>query len=110
MSTPDDPALDPEPKRLRYLRLLVTILTATMIIGLIIILGLIVTMFTERWSRSSISLPDTLELPADHAQAEAITVGDDWIGVVTTGPEGRQSIHILDAKTGKLRQSVAIEN
>lgn len=107
MSDPENPALEPEPPRLRQLRLLVTILTATMILGLIIIMGLVVTMFLERGERAGLILPEEMALPAGHV-AGAITAGDDWIGVVTTRKDGQQSFHVLDKETGALRQSIVI--
>lgn len=102
-----DQTLPPEPKNLRRLRLLVTVLTATMILGLIVIIGSIVITLSGGSDKITVKLPETLALP-DGEEAEAITAGKGWIGAVTTGPDGQQSFHILDPDTGALRQSIKI--
>ena len=85
---------------IRYLRLLVTILTGTMIAGLLVIIFLFVT----RFSASGPDLPDTITLP-DGASAAAFTQGRDWYAVVTDDDR----ILIYDRDTGALRQAITIE-
>jgi len=84
----------------RYLRLLVTILTGTMIAGVLVVIFLLVTRFTEKPP----ALPDTLSLP-DGAKVQAFTQGGDWFAVVTDDDR----ILIYDRVTGQLRQSVVVE-
>lgn len=84
----------------RYLRLLVTILTGTMIAGVLVVIFLLVTRFTEKPP----ALPDTLSLP-DGAKVQAFTQGGDWFAVVTDDDR----ILIYDRVTGQLRQSVQVE-
>ena len=108
MTPPTDQPLPPEPPRLRRLRLLVTVLTATMILGLIIIIGSIVITLTGSRDKVTVKLPETLDLPQGEI-AQAITAGKGWIGAVTTAQDGTQSFHILEPDTGKLRQSIKIQ-
>ena len=90
----------PEPGHLRLLRLLVTTLTAVMIVGLVVVVGLLVT----RLSDKTPPLPDQIALP-EGARALAVTMGPGWYAVVTQD----QRILIFDATSGKLRQTVEIE-
>ena len=94
----DDAA--PEPGHLRLLRLLVTTLTAVMIVGVVVVVALLVT----RLSDDTPALPEAITLPGD-AEAQAVTMGPGWYAVVTTD----QRILIFDATTGELRQTVEIE-
>lgn len=91
----------PEPPRLRQLRRLVNILTATLIVGVITIVALLVIRLT-RAPRPSLPLPPEIALPAGE-RAGAVTLGGDWIAVVTTDPEGRERIRVLDRATGSER-------
>lgn len=75
-----------------------------MIVGLIAIVALLVI----RWPAPAAApvLPETVRLP-DGMTAEAVTMGRDWIGVVTAG--GREIV-IIDGTTGEVRQRIAIED
>ncbi len=77
-----------------------TVLTATMIGGLLVIIALIVIRFSDKAPQ----LPQSIALP-DGATPAAFTQGADWYAVVTTG----DTILIYDRATGRLRQSIAIE-
>lgn len=77
-----------------------TVLTAVMICGLVILIGVLVT----RLKPNPLVLPDSITLP-DGAQADTFTVGRDYFAVVTT--DGR--IIILDRQTGETRQIVEID-
>ncbi|KAA8609292.1 hypothetical protein AL036_04365 [Salipiger aestuarii] len=98
--TPDADEKLPEPANLRFLRLLVTVLTGVMIAGLLTLLGLVVI----RYTNARAPLPDAITLP-DGARATAYTQGSDWYAVVTQGDE----ILIFDRATGSLRQTIGIE-
>jgi hypothetical protein len=90
------------PATLKFLARLVTVLTATMILGLLVIVGLLVTRF---WSGPEMPpLPDAISLP-EGARATAFTQGEGWYAVVTE--DGR--ILIYDRGTGALRQTVGIQ-
>jgi hypothetical protein len=89
-----------EPANLRFLRRLVTVLTATMIAGVLLIIALIVIRFND----APPDLPDRITLP-DGSQASAFTQGTDWFAVVTTDDR----ILVYDRVTGQLRKSIVIE-
>lgn len=89
-----------EAGNLRFLRVLVTVLTLTMIGGLIAVFTVIVIRFP---STQPMVLPDTVELP-EGVTAEAVTFGGDWLAVVA-GDE----ILIYGRETGALRQRIQIE-
>lgn len=87
------------PPGLRFLRILVTILTATMIAGVVTIVILIVIRVPAR----APALPDEISLP-DDVTAQSVTFGTGWYGVVTD--DGR---FLLFNKDGKLRQDVTLD-
>lgn len=87
------------PPSLRWLKWLVTGLTLTLILGVITIVGLLVTRLPLP---QAASFPEKLALPAG-AEPQAITKGEGWFAVVTR--DGR--ILIFDA-AGRLTQEVQI--
>lgn len=91
----------PDEGTLKYLKILVTVLTVTMILGFLTIVGLFVMRFSEM---GRVELPDRISLP-DGAEATAFTQGDDWFAVVTDGGE----ILIYSRVTGNLRQRIVIK-
>ena len=91
----------PEPANLRFLRILVTTLTAVMICGLLVIVGLLVIRFS---SERGPSLPEQVSLPAG-TTALAITAAQDWYAVVTDD----NRILVFSQQTGELRQTLEIE-
>ena len=100
----DDSPPPVSPATLKFLARLVTVLTATMIVGVLVIVALLVIRFSGDERRQPLSLPDSIALP-EGARAEAVTFGDDWLAVVT----GDDRILIYDRASGELRQSIAIE-
>ncbi|MDQ7079608.1 MAG: DUF6476 family protein [Paracoccaceae bacterium] len=90
-----------EPANLRFLRVLVTILTASMIAGLVTIIALIVIRVPK--VMQSVALPDAITLP-DGSKASSFTQGPDWYAVVTTDDR----ILIFNRDDGKLRQEITI--
>lgn len=64
----------------------------------------IVALFVIRFSTPAVQFPDNLKLPTG-VMAETFTQGRGWYAVVTTD----QQLLIFDAKTGDLRQTIAIE-
>ncbi|MEQ6204120.1 DUF6476 family protein [Sulfitobacter sp. HNIBRBA2951] len=89
-----------EPSNLRFLRRMVTVLTTVMIVGVVVVIGLLVT----RLSRDTPVLPSEITLP-DGAKAVAFTQAADWYAVVTDADE----ILVFDRMTGALRQTVVVE-
>lgn len=98
MTDADDPKTHPEQPALRRLRLLVTTLMVTLIIGFVIIVATLVIRLTA--TPPPFVLPDDITLPAGET-ASAVTFGDGWIAVVTTDTEGAQKIRILNRLTGE---------
>jgi len=92
--TPEGP-----PGNLVFLRRLVVVLTASMIIGIVTITALLVI----RLQSPIPLLPETMELP-DGVAATAFTVTPDWYAVVTDD----NRILIFDRQSGTLRQTIHI--
>lgn len=93
---------DALPPSLRFLKRLVTVLMLTMIAGVITVVVLLVTRLPQL-GRAPV-LPAQLVLPKG-AQAAAVTMGQGWIAVVTTGD------HILIyGSDGRLWQDVAVQH
>ena len=90
----------PEPPRLRQLRRLVTLLTATLIVGVIATVGLLVIRLSML--PSAPGLPAEIALPPGES-ARAVTLGEGWIAVVTVDAAGRERIRVLDRATGAER-------
>ena len=88
-------------KTLRYLKVLVTVLTVTMILGFLTIVALFVMRFS---AMNNVELPDTISLP-DGSKATAFTRGEDWFAVVTEADE----ILIYSRTTGNLRQRIVVQ-
>ena len=86
-------------RTLKFLRILVTTLTATMIIGLLVIIVLFVIKFSETRPK----LPEEIVLPAG-AKAVAFTQTQHWYGVATE--DGR--LLIYSPTTGKLMQEITV--
>jgi len=99
MTRPSEPEIQ-EPAQLKFLRRLVTTLTAVMIGGLVVVISLLVI----RLSDKAVTLPDSITLP-DGTTPTAVTFGKGWIAVVSDD----NRILILDAESGDLRQTITIE-
>ena len=98
----ETPTPEPElPPSLRFLKRLVTVLTLTMILGVITVVGLLVTRL--RQADPVATLPEGLTLPAGTSMA-AVTFGTSWIAIVTA----QDHILIYD-KSGKLHQDLRID-
>ncbi|MBO9479091.1 hypothetical protein J7382_16205 [Shimia sp. R11_0] len=88
-----------EPANLRFLRLLVTGMTGIMVVGLVTLVVLLVMRFRD----DGPILPENLTLE-DGAVAQAVTMGDGWVAIVTT--DNRILIH--DRITGARRQEIIL--
>ncbi len=91
----------PEPGNLRFLRVLVTVLTITMIGGLIAVFSVIVIRFPN--AGAPLALPSEIALP-EGVEAEAVTLMRDRV-LVVSGDE----ILVFSAD-GALLQRVALQN
>ena len=88
-----------EPANLKFLRLLVTTLTAIMIVGVLVVIALLVTRLRD----TGPSLPAEITLP-DGARATAFTQGQGWYAVVTED----NRLLVFNRTSGALVQEVAI--
>jgi hypothetical protein len=101
---PDAPAPDPGlAGTVRFLKVLTGLLGATMILGLLAIVTLLVTRWPGASHAPAPTLPEELALPGG-ASPRAVTFGEGWIAVVTD----RDEIVILDAGTGAVRQTIRL--
>jgi hypothetical protein len=97
-------ATGPElPRDLRFLKLLVTALAGTMILGIAAIV-LLIAVRMPGGAPAGPALPDAIRLPEGVA-AGAVTMGRGWIAVVT---EAGDEILVFDAESGALRDRVAL--
>jgi hypothetical protein len=101
----DLPQSSGEPANLRFLRILVTILTASMIAGLLTIIVLIVIRVPTviNTVEDPVPLPEAVTLP-DGTVAASFTMGPDWYAVVTADNQ----ILIFNRDDGTLRQTLTI--
>lgn len=89
-----------EPSSLRFLRRLVTVLTGTMIAGLLTIIALLVIRFSDD---PAPGFPDGITLPPG-ASAQAFTQGRDWYAIVTDDDQ----IVIYDRASGQIVKTVPV--
>jgi hypothetical protein len=95
----------PEPPRLRQLRLMVLALTATLIGGVVAIVVLLVIRLQA--VPAPVALPEEVRLPAGES-ARAVTLGADWVAVVTVDGLGQERIRVLDRASGAPRGEATI--
>ncbi len=88
------------PPSLRFLKGLVILLMVTMIVGVITVVGLLVTRMPD--AKALPVLPGQITLP-DGAGVEAVTYGKGWFGVVTTDQR-----FLIFGQDGQLRQEIKI--
>lgn len=102
----EDPETRPvDAGTVKYLRILVTVLTVTMVLGFIIIVVLFVIRFSDAFGPDKPALPplpDSIALP-DDARPTAFTRGSDWYAVVTEDDR----ILIFDLESGALRKTIS---
>lgn len=77
-----------------------TALTATLIIGILAIVALLVIRLAPLGER--LPLPERVAVPAGET-ARAVTLGSDWVAVVTVDADGRERIRVMDRQTGAPR-------
>ena len=88
-----------DPANIRFLRILVTTLTITMIAGIIVIIALLAT----KLQPSKLKIPENINLPKG-SSAISYSQGSDWIAIATSD----NRILIFDGKTGVLRQKIIV--
>lgn len=82
---------------------MVTVLTATMILGVLTVIVLLVIRLNA--PGTTFALPEQITLP-DGTRASAFTMGPDWYAVVTDDDQ----ILIYDQVTGTLRQTITLSD
>lgn len=92
---------DLPPPEIRLIKRLVVVLTSVMILGLIVIVGLLVTRLGM--APAPLALPDTITLP-EGTRAQAITLARDWI--VVLGQD--DTLLLYDRATGALRHQMTL--
>lgn len=95
----DDTPQVVDTRTLKFLRVLVTVLTATMIVGVLVIITLLVI----RLQASPPPLPERIALP-EGTKAVAFTQSETWYAVVTEDDR----ILIYNPVTGALVQDIEI--
>lgn len=96
----DTPEPVHEPANLKFLRRLVTVLTAVMICGVVLVIALLVIRLN---GPAPLPLPAHITLP-ENARPTAFTRGPDWIAVVSED----NRILIFDIESGALTQELQI--
>ena len=96
------PPDDPPPPELRFIKRLVVVLTSVMIVGVLVIIGLIVTRLGM--APAPLALPDRISLPAG-TQVEALTLSQDWVIVLTRD----DTALLFNRRTGELRHQITLE-
>ncbi|MDJ1016919.1 MAG: DUF6476 family protein [Paracoccaceae bacterium] len=100
----EDEALVGEDRNLRFLRRLVTVLTATMILGVLTIVVLLVIRLNGLGAVLPLpDLPSAVVLPGG-VEARSLTFGPGWVGIVTSDSR----FLIYDSESGALADSVEI--
>jgi len=95
------PPPDQPPPDVRLIKWLVLVLTSVMILGVIVIIGLLVTRLGM--APAPLALPDSISLPTG-STAQAITLAPDWVLVLTQENE----VLLFDRATGALRHQIAL--
>ncbi|MAC77605.1 MAG: hypothetical protein CML66_06030 [Rhodobacteraceae bacterium] len=90
-----------EPASLRFLRRLVTVLTAVMIGGVLVIIALLVIRSPHA---PALPLPDDIALP-EGTTLQAVTYGPDFYLVVTN----QNTVLVYDRATGDLRKMMSLD-
>ena len=93
-----------EPKNLKFLRLLVVVLTITMICGIITLVLVIVIKMPNYNNTESIQLPEEIILP-DNMKVETFSIGSNHYLIVTKSDE----VLIYDRRTNILEQRIKIK-
>lgn len=84
-----------------------TLLTATLILGVITVVALLVIRLAALKPEAPPMLPAQINLPKGE-RTQAVTLGTGWIAVVTSDAEGVERIRVLDARTGAPRAETIV--
>lgn len=87
------------PPEFRFIKRLVVVLTSVMIVGVIVIIGLLVTRLGM--APAPLALPDNISLP-EGTRVEALTLSADWVIVLGRG----DTVLFFDRRSGQLRHQI----
>ncbi len=91
---------------MKWLKILVAVLTVTLIIGFLTIVGMFVYRFNSIGDSTALSpLPNQINLPQG-TEVDAFTQAEDWYLILTSENE----LLIYDRQTNELTQKVKIQN
>ena len=95
-----DDDFQPDDRNVVFLRRLVTVLTGTMILG---VLTVVILLVIRLQTPPPPSVPSGIDLP-EGVSAQAVTFGTDWIAIVTAD----ERILIFDRMSGAILQDVPV--
>jgi hypothetical protein len=96
----------PEPLRIRQLRLLVTTLLIVLIVGFLVIVAAMVIRLSA--APTAVELPQRVDLPPGEI-AQAVTLGADWVALVTVDGDGTERVRVFSRATGREIGQMAID-
>ncbi len=105
MDGSDNETGGPEPAPLRRLRLLVTTLTLTLILGMVTITGLLAWRLTS--GPSGPALPEAIALPPGETLT-SYAISPDWTILLTRDTTGQDRLHLIPAGQTAITQTVPI--
>ncbi|MDD7972456.1 DUF6476 family protein [Roseinatronobacter alkalisoli] len=100
---PDMPPPEGQSPDVRLVKRLVVVLTSVMILGVIVIIGLLVTQIAR--APAPIGLPDSISLP-EGARAQAVTLSRDWVLVLTED----QTLLVFERRSGALSRQMDLQD
>lgn len=109
MADPDTLPEPPEPPRIRQLRQLVTVLTLTLTVGMIVMVGLFVWRLGGGPATPRVPvLPAEIPLPAGETLT-GYAQNPDWVVLITSDEAGTQRLHLLRPGSSEIHQTTRIE-
>ncbi|QHQ33906.1 DUF6476 family protein [Algicella marina] len=101
----------PEPAPLRRLRLLVTVLTLTMIVGMLTITGLLAWRLSTAGQaelQPGPTLPENLPLPSGETLI-SYTQSPDYTVLITRDADGQERLHLLTKDNGEISETLVLQ-
>lgn len=104
MEHTDNEFTAPEPAPIRRLRQLVTLLTLTLIVGMVVIVGL---MIYRLGPGATPTLPDQIALPSGESLI-SYSRSPDWTVLITRDQSDVQRVHLVAPGQADIRQTVVV--
>lgn len=102
-----EPGTGPDGKQILWLRRLVTLLTATMVLGVGILVALALSVYLGAGSGSAPDWPTDLALPQGE-NLEALTRSEDWLIAVTRTGSGAARAHVLSPDGQSITRTIEL--